>query len=47
MINCMSNGKDTIIYLKVALIKNNLNPIPFYKNDSVLSEAVQKFQGGY
>ena len=32
MINCMSNGKDTIIHLIVGLIKKTL-----YKNESILS----------
>ena len=31
VINCMSNGKDMIIYLIVGLIKNNS-----YKNESIL-----------
>ena len=32
MINCMSNGKDTVIHLIVGLIKKTL-----YKNESILS----------
>ena len=33
----MSNGKDTIICLIVGLIKNDLNDISSYKNESILS----------
>ena len=37
VINCMSNGKDTIIHLIVRLIKKAFSEIPSYKNESVLS----------
>ena len=37
VVNCMSNGKDTIIRLLVGLIKRALNEIPSYKNESILS----------
>ena len=42
VINCMSNGKNKIIHLAVALIKNTLNKIPskaisLYKIESILS----------
>ena len=37
VINCMSNGKDTVIYLIVGSIKKTLNEISSYKNESTLS----------
>ena len=37
VINCMSNGEDTIIHLIVELIKKALNEILLYKNKSILS----------
>ena len=40
LINCISNRKDMIIYLIIGLIKNTLNEIPSYKNESILSKVV-------
>ena len=37
VINCMSNGKDMVIYLIVGSIKKTLNEISSYKNESTLS----------
>ena len=37
MINCTSNGKNTMIRLIVGLIKKILNEIPSHKNESILS----------
>ena len=37
VINCMSNGKDTVIYLIAGSIKKTLNEISSYKNESTLS----------
>ena len=38
VVNCTSNGKDTIINLIVGLIKKKtLNATPLYKNESILS----------
>ena len=42
----MSNGKGMKALLIVGLIKK-LNEIPLYKNESVLSQAVQKFWREY
>ena len=41
LVNCMSNGKDTVIHLIVGLIKNTFNEIPLNaislsKNESKL-----------
>ena len=38
MVNCTSNGKDTIIHIIAGLIKST-----FYKNKSTLSLAVKNF----
>ena len=40
VINCTSNGKGMIVVLIKGLIKK-----VSYKNESILSEAIQKFEG--
>ena len=40
----MSNGKDTIIFLIVGLIKKTLNEILFFKNESIFPKPFRRFE---